>query len=186
MNAHTKDGNQVRIEQVISVALVGNKSFMVEKAVHAGVGNPIDILHITGFANEQLLVPSKTPESRRPTHYIKGAFDGVNMLTGEHYISGQLILPDSAAGFIGALLDKNSKGFNIDLIISLERAEKSIVGYKFGVRLLNMNDVLTLANGSETPNTTPDAAETINSLDANIEDALTEPPRKNRQPKSVS
>ncbi len=156
MEGHSK-GNPVRIEQVISIALVGNKTFMQERAIK-GEG-PIPLLRVTGYANEQSLVPSKI-EGRRDTHYIKGAFDATNLLTNEHYISGQVILPDSASGYIGAILNKRKDGFDLDLTITLERAEKSIVGYKFSVVLNNAEDLLAVSTptsgSTPTPNMEPE------------------------------
>lgn len=136
MEAHTSDGGVIRIEQVIATGLVGNKNFMQEQVIKNG---PADILRITGFANEHVTIKksnnnNNNDDSGRPTTYIKGAFNGENLFTKEKYLSGQLILPDSASGYVCANIDMNGP-LDIDIVIRVERAEKSIVGYKFAALL---------------------------------------------------
>lgn len=132
VDAHNGKNEPIRIEQVIAVGLVGNKNFMQEKVIKEG---DCDILRISGFANEHNTVKKTDQQGQplnnnRPTTYIKGAFEATNLLTGAHYMSGQLILPDSISGFICASLDQHGP-VTLDVTVRLERAEKSIVGYKF-------------------------------------------------------
>lgn len=142
MKGHNKQGKPVRIEQVIAVGLVGNKSKMQELAVKE---NEADILHITGTATESTTVPSRS-DNGRPTTYIKGAFKGVDLQTNAEYISGQIILPDSCSGYVCAKLDEVKEPMHLDIVIRIQRSEKSIIGYKF---LAILNDLSPIGNSDE-------------------------------------
>jgi len=132
MEAHDKQGTPIRIEQVISVGLVGDKDFMMETAVKAGEDSSTEIMSITGFVTGFNEVAARDPSKSRATVYIKGALEAINKLTGEKFISGQLILPDSGSGYITAQITAHAgKAITIDATIVLERAKKSIVGYKY-------------------------------------------------------
>lgn len=150
MEAHNHSGDSVRIEQVIAVGIVGNKNFMQETAIKEGSK---DILHVVGHATEHVSIKSKT-EGQRPTIYIKGAFEATNLLTKQTHISGQLILPDSASGYVTTKMDMAGP-VSIDITIRLERAEKSIVGYKFAAILKQLTPTKQPQN---TPIDTPQDA----------------------------
>jgi hypothetical protein len=131
MEAHTKDGQSVRIEQVISVGLVANKARFQELAIKQE--KPTPILFVKGYAIEHTSIPSKT--NGRPTTYIKGAFEATNLLTNTNFISGQAILPDSASGYITAMMTKAHGPIYFELTVLIERSEKSVIGYKFLVEV---------------------------------------------------
>lgn len=132
MDAHDSNHNPVRLEQVIAVSLVGARSKLQDMAVK-NKDNEIALLRVTGFPNAHASVPGKPPQTK-PTTYIKGAFEATNLLTGEKYISGQLILPDSASGYLCAQIDNHQK-VSMDITIMLLYSEKSISGYKFNAVL---------------------------------------------------
>lgn len=144
MEGHTKNGAPVRVEQVISVGLVGDKNWMQETAIKQE--KPTEILRVTGTITEYTTVAAKSNQSR-PTTYIKGALEATDLVKSAVYISGQLILPDSGSGYVTAQLAIHApKPMTVDMVIVLERAVKSIVGYKYAV-ILHRLDVL----GAETP-----------------------------------
>lgn len=135
MEGHDRKGKPVRIEQVIAVGLCGNKTFMQDTASDARRNNankPVEMMHIYGIANGVATIePKKDSTNQRPTVYIKGSFDADNLVQPMHYISGQLILPDSASSYVVTRIETSKEPMYLDIIIELHPSEKSILGYKF-------------------------------------------------------
>lgn len=133
MKAHTSDGVPVRIEQVVTIGLVATRPIL-QKLI-ATSDKPIPVLHIYGYINEYAVVESRT-EGRRPTTYIKGALSADALFPDNHnkYITGQIILPDSASAYICAKIDELGP-LDIDLTLEVMPAEKSITGYRFNCLL---------------------------------------------------
>lgn len=127
----------VRLEHCIAVSLVGDKNFMLELAIKE---TQKPVLHVKGNAYSFTELPAKNADSR-PTIYIKGAFEGINLINNHKYISGQLILPDSASSYIISMLQSNPSVY-VDITILVERSLKSIIGYKF---LAEMNEEMIRA-----------------------------------------
>lgn len=135
MEAKNKSGHKVKLEHVLSVGLIGDKSKMQTLIINRQDGRTdIPILRVVGNAtSHEVVKPKDGSTNRRDTTYIKGKFQGHNLVNETRYISGQVILPDSAAAFIVASLPTD-----VDVTINLVRSEKSIVGYKFTADLNNV------------------------------------------------
>lgn len=153
MDSHDSKGTSVRIEHVITVGLVGDKSVMQELAVKSENGVRA-ILRVTGravsFANvkgKDIINRDNSVTAGRDTTYIKGAFSATDLVHTERgkFLSGQLILPDSASGFVTGLM-QDGKALNLDVLLEVHRSTKSIVGFKYVAHLQNYEEVSTPVN----------------------------------------
>ena len=138
----------VKLEHVISVQLIGDKAVMQNIIFKREDGKrEVDIIRVKGKCNTfEIVDPREGSLNRRKTTYLKGAFRADDLIEKKtQWISGQAILPDSAAAFICA----QDLPYDIDVTISIIRAEKSAVGYKFNATLNNVEFAEDDENGNQ-------------------------------------
>lgn len=119
----------------ISTATVGLQSALLEKTALESKGVPVNVLIVGGF------VTGMESGVSQFGNYIKfkGEFEGQNLLTGEVYRSGKLLLPPIAEGPISQEFEQAEGGrlkFAMQISVEENKSTKGGVKYKYGVKPL--------------------------------------------------
>lgn len=156
MESTTNNKPTTKLDHVLTAGLVADRPKLQELAIK-NAPNPIDLMRITGrVISFESVAPKEGSTNKRDTIYIKGMFKGIDLLTNVVHLSGQLILPDSASAFVCA----QPMPYNIDVTLTVMRAEKSATGYKFECSINNFDEASMNAAPQEPKPVAPPAAET--------------------------
>lgn len=121
-----------------NVTLVSKLSLKALKAQPAKnsiePGKPRDIAHIYGRTNKCETVTSNFGDSTR----FSGAFEGVNLATGERFKSSRTFLPNIVEDLLAEAVSGLDEGAFLDFafVIGVEHSEKGSMGYAYTVRPL--------------------------------------------------
>lgn len=135
----------VRIVDSISMSLAGDRAAMQQWSIKnmdkdgetkaAVLVNGI----VTGFETKEFTRkdPKAGESAVRKSTVIKGRFEGINVITGEHHMSGMLYLNDNVVSFIEAEGSLHGLPMDIELAIEVMRWSKAGTGYKQSCRLIS-------------------------------------------------